>query len=198
MRVIGGRFKGRRLEGPADRRIRPTSDKLRETLFNILAGRVDGACVLDGFAGTGALGIEALSRGAAEVTFVEQTRHGMDLIGKNLERCGLRGGYTMVRAPMDEAIERLPGRRFDLVLLDPPYAHADPGDLLRRVGELLTDAGRLVIEHARRDAMPATAGRLVRSRLVTSGDSALTFYQVGVRRVPAGRADVERGGDGDT
>jgi 16S rRNA (guanine(966)-N(2))-methyltransferase RsmD len=195
--VIAGSLKGRRLQPPADRRIRPTSDKLRETLFNILAGEVVGARVLDGFAGTGAVGIEAISRGAAEVTFVEQTRHGADLIAKNLERCGIRDGYTMIRATMDAAIERLSGHRFDLVLLDPPYEHAHVGDLLRRVGALLADAGRLVVEHARRDAMPATTGRLVRSRLVTSGDSALAFYEVGAGTVPDVSSEAERGGDGD-
>ncbi len=178
MRVIAGSFKGRRLAAPADRRIRPTSDKLRETLFAILSDDVLDADVLDGFAGTGALGIEALSRGAADVTFVEPSRQGADLIAKNLAHCGVGAGYTMVHATMHEATDRLSGRRFDLVLLDPPYDLANVDDVLRRVGELLADTGRLVIEHARRDAMPATAGRLVRRRLVTSGDSALTFYVV--------------------
>ena len=95
MRVIAGRFKGRRLKTPSWTGLRPTSDKLRETLFNILAPRLEGARVLDGFAGTGAVGIEALSRGVAHVTFVEQDRRAAALIAANLDVCGQKQGYTI-------------------------------------------------------------------------------------------------------
>ena len=95
MRVIAGEFKGRRLKTPKWEGVRPTSDKLRETLFNILAPRIVGARVLDGYAGTGALGLEALSRGAAHVTFVEKDRRAAALIEENAQVCGLKGGYTI-------------------------------------------------------------------------------------------------------
>src|SRR5919106_919858 len=95
MRVIAGRFKGRRLKNPSWEGLRPTSDKLRETLFNIVAPRIAGARVLDGFAGTGALGIEALSRGAAHVTFVEQDPRAVRLIEENLAACGVEADYTI-------------------------------------------------------------------------------------------------------
>src|SRR5918996_2883423 len=95
MRVIAGRLKGRRLKAPAWEGLRPTSDKLRETLFNILAPRIDGARVLDGFAGTGAVGIEALSRGAAHVTFIEADRRAVALIEDNLAACGGGADYTI-------------------------------------------------------------------------------------------------------
>src|SRR5437879_10899565 len=94
MRIIAGTFKGRRLNAPTWPGLRPTSDKLRETIFNILAPRIAGARVLDGFAGTGALGIEALSRGAASVTFVERDRRAQELITDNLAHCGIAGGYA--------------------------------------------------------------------------------------------------------
>src|SRR5438046_3862269 len=97
MCVIAGSFKGRRLATPSWAGLRPTSDKLRETLFNVLAPRIAGARVLDGFAGTGALGIEALSRGAAHVTFIEADRRAAALIEANLARCGVQDGYTIQR-----------------------------------------------------------------------------------------------------
>src|SRR5207248_9150143 len=98
MRIIAGSLKGRRLNAPTWAGLRPTSDKLRETLFNILAPRVAGARVLDGYAGTGAIGIEAMSRGAASVTFVETDRRAQRLIEENLARCGTANGCVIIRA----------------------------------------------------------------------------------------------------
>src|ERR1700752_4278019 len=97
MRVIAGALKGRRLWSPDGPGLRPTSDKLRETLFNVLGTHVLSARLLDGFAGTGAVGIEALSRGAAHVTFVERDRRALALIDANLQHCGLKEGYAIIR-----------------------------------------------------------------------------------------------------
>ncbi|PYR80734.1 MAG: 16S rRNA (guanine(966)-N(2))-methyltransferase RsmD, partial [Acidobacteria bacterium] len=119
MRVIAGRFKGRRLNAPTWEGLRPTSDKLRETLFNILAPRVEGARVVDGYAGTGAIGIEALSRGAAHVTFIESHRRAAALIEENLRACGVEQGYTIQCADLVAALDA-PASAFDLILLDPP------------------------------------------------------------------------------
>src|SRR5436190_2999794 len=122
MRVIAGSLRGRRLKTPDWDGLRPTSDKLRETLFNILAPRIAGARVLDGFAGTGALGIEALSRGAAAVTFIEQDRRAQALIEANLAQCGIDTGYNLVRGGVARAIQALEApasEPFDIVLLDP-------------------------------------------------------------------------------
>jgi 16S rRNA (guanine966-N2)-methyltransferase len=117
LRIIGGTLKGRRLQTPAWDGLRPTADRLRETLFNVLAPRIRGARVLDGYAGTGAVGIEALSRGAAHVTFVEQDPRALKLIAANLERCGLRG--VTRAAERSEAARRNgarpPGRASDAV-----------------------------------------------------------------------------------
>src|SRR3982750_4590828 len=120
MRVIAGRFKGRRLKTPTWDGLRPTSDKRRETLFNILASRVEGARVLDGFAGTGAIGIEALSRGAAHVTFVEQDSRAVALIEANLALCGVAADYNVRRGEVLATL-RQQDAAFDLILLDPPY-----------------------------------------------------------------------------
>src|SRR5580765_2543999 len=101
MRVIAGRYKGRRLKTPTWKGLRPTSDKLRETLFNILAPRIEGARVLDGYAGTGAVGIEALSRGAAHVTFVDRDRRALQLIGENIAHCRIPSGCAIIRQSFD-------------------------------------------------------------------------------------------------
>src|SRR6184192_2637601 len=118
MRVIAGSLKGRRLIAPSWSGLRPTSDKLRETIFNILAPRVAGARVLDAYAGTGALGIEALSRGAAAVTFVERDRRAQALIAENLAHCGVGDRYVIIRATVDRALADFPPSSFDIVLLD--------------------------------------------------------------------------------
>src|SRR6476661_1751628 len=119
MRVIAGSLKGRRLKAPTWEGLRPTSDKLRETLFNILAPRIVGARVMDVYAGTGAVGIEALSRGASEVLFVESDRRAQALIADNLAHCGVATGYTIIRAGALRALESLDAPTPDIILLDP-------------------------------------------------------------------------------
>ena len=179
MRVIAGRFKGRRLEAPTWEGIRPTSDKLRETLFNILAPHIESAKVLDGFAGTGAIGIEALSRGARHVTFVERDRRAASLIAANLARCGVEEGYTIECGDVASVLRRAPaGAAFDLILLDPPY-DADPDTVTRALAasaDRLAPDGWLVLERARRRE-PALPLSLERVRDASSGDSTLTFVK---------------------
>jgi 16S rRNA (guanine(966)-N(2))-methyltransferase RsmD len=180
MRIIAGTLKGRRLKSPTWDGLRPTSDRLRETLFNILAPRIAGARVLDGYAGTGAVGIEALSRGAAAVTFVEQDRRAQALIAENLAHCGISGGYAIIQASAERAIVELHARgaTFDLILLDPPYADHDTQitTVLTESAALVAPDGLVVLEHARRRHVPTSAGPLAQTRIVNAGDSALTFY----------------------
>jgi 16S rRNA (guanine966-N2)-methyltransferase len=181
MRVIAGSLKGRRLKAPDWDGLRPTSDKLRETLFNILAPRVAGARVVDAYAGTGAVGIEALSRGALHVTFVEQDKRAQTLIAENLAHCSIATGYNIVRAGARRAFQSFGSDAwFDIILLDPPYAatEAELTGVLAAAGEHVTEAGVVVLERGRRRPPPDVTGRLERSRDVVSGDSALTFYEV--------------------
>jgi 16S rRNA (guanine966-N2)-methyltransferase len=136
--------------------------------------------VLDLYAGTGALGIEALSRGASAVTFVERDRRAQKLIEDNLERCGITDGYVIIRASVEDALERLRDSRFDIAFLDPPYdrepATSEIADVLASAADVMGQGAVVVLEHSRkRPSMPA-AGRLVRTREVTAGDSALAFY----------------------
>jgi 16S rRNA (guanine(966)-N(2))-methyltransferase RsmD len=175
MRVIAGSLKGRRLNTPGWDGLRPTSDKLRETLFNILAPRIAGARVLDAYAGTGALGIEALSRGAAAVTFIENDRRAQALIEANLAQCRIDTGYNLVRGAV--ALQASAFAPFDIVLLDPPYTM--PGlTALMKIDTVVAPGGLVAFEHARRAAAPERAGVLVRVREVKSGDSMLTFYEI--------------------
>jgi 16S rRNA G966 N2-methylase RsmD len=196
MRVIAGAFKGRRLKTPTWEGLRPTSDKLRETLFNVLAPRIAGARLLDVYAGTGAVGIEALSRGAAHVTFVERDRRAVRLIDQNLAACNVEAAdYTIEVGDAVTVLRRLAARpraghagengdiardrerlaaRADLIWLDPPYDLPNVGDVLEAAALLLAPAGLLILERASRRA-PDVPGSLARVREVKSGDSTLTF-----------------------
>lgn len=179
MRIIAGTLKGRRLDAPDWDGLRPTSDKLRETLFNVLGLRVREARVLDGYAGTGAIGLEALSRGAAWVTFVESDPRAARLIARNLARCAVADRHAIIRAGFADAAPRLPAGSFDLVLLDPPYGPRHLSGALEAGAPLVAPGGLLVLEHARRDESPARAGSITKVRDIFSGDSALSLYQPG-------------------
>jgi 16S rRNA (guanine966-N2)-methyltransferase len=179
MRIIAGELKGRRLDAPSWDGLRPTSDKLRETLFNVVASRAAGAYVLDGYAGTGAVGIEALSRGAAHVTFVDSDPRAARLIEANLQRLGVRNRYAIIRARLADAVRQLRAQRFDIIFLDPPYGPTTLADALSQAIELADAETVVVVEHAARDAAPESAGALRRVRQLKSGDSALSFFRRG-------------------
>lgn len=174
MRIIAGSLKGRRLAGPPpSARVRPTSDSLRETLFNILGPQVVGGRVLDAFAGTGAVGLEALSRGAAHVTFLEHDRRVITVLEENIRHCGATNACAIVNR---DFLRADPGA-FDLVFLDPPYDVADLDSIVAAGTVHVAAGGRLIVEHSRRRPAPAVAGSLRRVRVVTAGDSALSFYE---------------------
>ena len=175
MRIVAGAFRGRQLKSPTWEGLRPTSDRLRETLFNILGPSVRGARVLDGYAGTGAIGIEALSRGAAAVTFVEQDPRAVRLIEANLALLGATG--AIIRAGVADAVARLGGQVFDLIILDPPYADTAAAAALDAAGALAAVGTRVVIEHATRHPAPGEHAGLRLTRTVNAGDSAISFYE---------------------
>ena len=170
--IISGEFKGRRLKTPKWEGLRPTSDKLRETLFNVVSARVPDARVLDFYAGTGAIGIEALSRGASHVTFVDDDVRALKLIEENLRHCGVRDRYVIIRTP-----QSLPAGSIELAVLDPPYDEPDLTAAIAAAEPLIAPGGLLVLEHARRRPVPEEVGRLRKTRELISGDSALAFYE---------------------
>ena len=179
MRIIAGRLKGRVLKGPVGEGVRPTSDRLRETLFNILPLDGPGLRVLDGFAGTGALGLEALSRGAAAVTFVERNPRQISVIRANLAHCGVAEACVIIRDDFVGVARRHHGvGRFHYVLLDPPYDFPDLSLPLAEAATLLEPGGTVVLELSRRRDAPDGVQGLTRVRSVTAGDSQLAFYTV--------------------
>ena len=178
MRIIAGSLKGRRLATPKWAGLRPTSDKLRETLFNVLGSRLAGARVLDAYAGTGAVGIEAISRGASAVTFIERDSRARALIEENLAHCGITEGYAIIRVDFAAAAARLRGQLFDIIFLDPPYGQEEMARALAAAVDLASATTRVVIEHAKRDEPPPQAGGLMLIRRLVSGDSALAFYRL--------------------
>jgi 16S rRNA (guanine(966)-N(2))-methyltransferase RsmD len=182
MRIIAGSFRSRTLQAPAGLATRPTSDRLRETLFNVLASRIEGARFLDLYAGSGAVGIEALSRGVAEVVFVERAATAIKVLRANLDRLKLTEGFRVVAGNASGFFRKAEAyRRFDLVFLDPPYDAA--GEYAATLGLLggnaagLLAAGALVIaEHRRKERLADEYGGLRRTRLLEQGDAALSFY----------------------
>lgn len=176
MRIIAGRNKGRTLKAPKWDGLRPTSDKLRGTLFNILQHRVAGARVLDVFAGTGAIALEALSRGAAAATCVEGDRRAAALIAENVALCGDTDRCAIIRDDASRVLQRsISGGPFDLVILDPPYDFAVLDAVVGAAATQRAPGALVILEHASRLAPPQPPG-LTLTRTVTSGDSALTFY----------------------
>jgi len=173
MRVIAGEFRSRRLKSIPGAATRPTPDRLRETLFDILAPRIEGARFLDGYAGTGAVGIEALSRGAAHAWFLERNRAALSTIRENLDSLDLERRSTVVAGPV---LLTLPRCAADVVFLDPPY------DLEREYAaalELLAEMrpALLVVQHSVRVTLPEERDALTRTRVVRQGDNALSFYE---------------------
>lgn len=176
---------------------RPTSDRLRETLFNVLGPRVAGSQFADLYAGSGAVGVEALSRGAAFCCFVERAPAALAAIRSNLAALQITAGVQVESRPVARVLEDLAqsGSRFDLVFLDPPYeAAAEYTATLRALGEnaadLLRPEATVVAEHARREKLPEAFGALARIRLLEQGDAALSFY-----RAAGPEAAVDGNGD---
>ncbi len=180
MRVISGTYKGRRLKGPDGLELRPTGDRLKETLFNILGPRIAGAVVLDVFGGTGAIGIEALSRGATEVVFIENSPAAHRLIQNNLKLCKIETGYRILKEDAFTALRSLARRGFKagFAFFDPPYDWTPYRDLLEITfsRELLPDDGLAIIEHYRKASLPESGDGFRRSRVVRQGDHCLSFY----------------------
>jgi 16S rRNA (guanine(966)-N(2))-methyltransferase RsmD len=183
VRIVAGELRGRTIDGPKWDGLRPTSDSLRETLFNVLGPTVLGVRVLDAFAGTGAVGIEAISRGAAHATFIERDPRAIALIEANIAKLGiksacviLRGDFVMVKPGASLAEALAEAERFDLVFLDPPYELPDLEQVIRRAGQLTAPGGRVVVEHAKKRELPAAVPGLAKYRTLTAGDSALSFY----------------------
>jgi 16S rRNA (guanine(966)-N(2))-methyltransferase RsmD len=191
MRIIAGTLRSRSLQAPPGLATRPTSDRLRETLFNVLAPRMRGAAFLDLYAGSGAVGMEALSRGAASVTFVERAPAALSVLRANLAKLGLTSGFRIESVSVGACLrkmqkpDRKPGQTaaFELVFLDPPYDAAQEYEAtLNLLGApptgLLAPSALVIAEHRRKDRLEERYGSLERTRLLEQGDASLSFYAV--------------------
>jgi 16S rRNA (guanine(966)-N(2))-methyltransferase RsmD len=186
MRIIAGSLRSRTLEAPPGLATRPTSDRLRETLFNVLAARIQGAAFLDLYAGSGAVGIEALSRGAGRVEFVEQAPKALKALRGNLERLGLSVGFRIHASAVGAFLRRSAdagpkAERYELVFLDPPWGAAPQyavtlGLLGGSTSGLLADGALVIAEHRRKERLEDRYGSLERTRLLEQSDAALSFY----------------------
>ena len=183
MRVIAGNYRGRNLKSPPSLQVRPTSDRLRETLFNVLAPHIQDAQFLDLCAGSGAVGIEALSRKAVHATFVDRSRRMCALIASNLALCRVPDSESeVVQAEVIEFLRGVARRKqgpWSIVFFDPPYADNYLATLElfgTHSKELLADGGLLVVEHHHKNQLPDEVGNLRRQRILKQGDSALSFY----------------------
>lgn len=189
MRIIGGLYRSRQLKSPAGLATRPTSDRLRETLFNVLAPRIAGARFLDLYAGSGAVGLEALSRGAAAVTFVERASPALKVLRENLQSLGISPGVSLgvkeharIYAGTAGAFLRSAERGgFDIVFLDPPYDAAGEYEttlklLSESAGKWLAEDAVVIAEHRRKETLAGQYGALNRTRLLEQGDAALSFF----------------------
>ena len=174
MRVIAGEFRSRRLKSIPGDATRPTPDRLRETLFDILAPRIEGATFVDGYAGTGAVGIEALSRGAAHAWFLERNRRALETIRENLASLQLLGRATVVAGPVLVSLPRCPA---EIIFLDPPYdQEREYPDALGALAE--SPPSLTIVQHSVRRTLEESYGALARTRIVKQGDNALSFYAV--------------------
>ena len=182
MRIIAGQCRSRVLKAPAGMATRPTSDRLRESLFNVLAPRMEGCAFADLYAGSGAVGLEALSRGAARVVCVERAPAALKALRENMARLGVTEGMRVEAASVPAWLKRVHGaERFDVVFLDPPYdAEEEYERTLGALGDvtagLLSEAGIVIAEHRRKQKLQDAYGVLRRVRLLEQGDAALSFF----------------------
>jgi len=177
MRVTGGIGRGQRLKVPAGDRVRPTSDKVKQALFNILGDRVVGAVFLDLFAGAGGIGIEALSRGAARVVFVDGSRDSLTVVKHNIERTGFEERSQAVLSKAESFCKK-PSGPYDIVFLDPPYSN-EIQPLLEQIAgaDILKPDAIVIAEHFKKQTSPERAGGLTLYREAQYGDTMLAFYQ---------------------
>jgi 16S rRNA (guanine966-N2)-methyltransferase len=172
MRVIGGEFRSRRLKSIPGLATRPTPDRLRETLFDILGARVEGTVFLDAYAGTGAVGIEALSRGAARAVFIEKSKNAVKVLRENLASLGVEGRALVV---LGTVMSSIAAHKAEIVFLDPPYERES--QYASAVWLLSEDPPRLVVvQHSVRFTLAESYGVLERTRTLKQGDNALSFY----------------------
>jgi len=181
MRIIAGLAKGRQLRSLKGLALRPTSDRMRESLFAMLGTRMEGARLLDLYAGVGTVGLEALSRGAAEVVFVESHWPAARLIEENARLCGFTEEAEVVHAQVERGLARLrrQGRQFNFIFVDPPYGRGEAGGVMGRLAQhpgVLEEEGILIVQHSRHEELPERVGPFARMRQTRFGETVIDLF----------------------
>ena len=198
MRVIAGVHKGRRLRPPTGLYVRPTSERVREALFSILGAYVEQAHVVDLYSGTGAIGLEALSRGAAHVVFVEHQPSSLQLLRENLKRCGNPAECTVIASEVRRAFQNsdlLTWAPFHIVFADPPYYTPEEIEPLLSILSnqvLLAESGLVILEHPTRITIPQQIENIRQFRQARYGDTSLTFFKIGSDSNPHANRHLSR------
>ena len=182
LRVISGKARGLKLNTPKNEDVRPTTDRVKESLFNIINFNIMDSNVLDLFAGTGSLGIECLSRGASKCVFVDNSKESMAIVKSNIKKARVENESITMNIDFKGAILNLgnKGEKFDIIFMDPPYYKNMFEDALSMVDQnnLLQEDGIIVVEHDTNDKFPESIGRLYKSRDKKYGKTTLTFYKM--------------------
>ena len=182
MRVISGKVRGLKLDTPKNDDVRPTTDRVKESLFNIINPYVIDSNVLDLFAGTGSLGIECLSRGALSATFVDVSKDSINIVKSNVKKARVENESTILNSDFKTAIDRLnvQNKKFDIIFMDPPYYKNMFIDALSNIdnSDLLSEDGIIVVEHDTKDKFIDKIGRLEKSKEKKYGNTTLTFYKL--------------------
>lgn len=182
MRVISGKARGLKLNTPKNEDVRPTTDRVKESLFNIINSYIMDSNVLDLFAGTGSLGIECLSRGAKGCTFVDISKDSIDIVKSNIKRARVEEDSFIINSDFKTAIDKLKmqNSKFDIVFMDPPYYKNMFIESIEKIdnSNLLNEEGIIVIEHDSDDSFPEKLGRLEKTRDKKYGNTTLTFYKL--------------------
>lgn len=182
MRVIAGELRGRKLDSIEGTDIRPTSDRVKESLFNILGSSIIGSTFLDLFGGTGGIGIEALSRGAKHVVFVDTSLKSIKVLQGNLDHLNIKDNVEVLHKEYSTAISQLYkyNKQFDIIFIDPPYCVGMAQNVLELLNKyfILSQYGLIIVEHDSKDEMPQAVGKLYQNRIKQYGNTSLSFYIV--------------------
>lgn len=182
LRVISGKARGLKLDSPKNQDVRPTTDRVKESLFNIINPYIRESNILDLFAGTGSLGIECLSRGAKNCVFVDKSKDSINIIKSNVKKARVENESTILNVDFKDAVKRLSNQnqKFDVIFMDPPYYENMFIECLKIIDELnlLYEDGIIVVEHDTKDLFDESIGNLVKSRDKKYGNTTLTFYKL--------------------
>ncbi len=180
MRVISGKARGLKLNTPKNEDVRPTTDRVKESLFNIINGYIIDGEILDLFAGTGSLGIECLSRGANTCVFVDVSKTSIDIVKSNIKKARVEDNAEILNIDYKSAIDKVKNKtyKFDIIFMDPPYYENMFMDALKKIDEsdILKDDGIIVVEHDTKQEFPESIGKLIKDRSKKYGNTTLTFY----------------------